>query len=396
MPLTITHVIPYMHPNAGGPPVVVDRLCRRLSERGWTIRVVTTDSMADASDTRWQDPYRDRYHLDVHTTERLRGFAYSPSLRNALTIAARQSDLVHLHTLWTYPTFVAAQVCRKQEAPFVVMPHGMLDPNSLGRKRFRKWLYGRLFEWPNIRAARAMIYTHPEEQRLAEEAVNGLPMGSIVPLGADEPPSQARDLQAEHFYEKYPQLKGRDIVLFFGRLHPKKGLDLLIPGFAEIVRAKPNARLLLVGPGDEAYLRSVHHLIARLGLQDSVTCTGSLSGDDKWNALAASTVFALPSYQENFALTVVEAMRIGLPVVLSRRVNIWEDVTRAGAGLDCELSPSSVASQILRYLNDRSLREASGFQGQQLVACTFNWERCTDAMEAAYRRILKKSVPTHS
>jgi glycosyltransferase involved in cell wall biosynthesis len=123
-------------------------------------------------------------------------------------------------------------------------------------------LYGHFIEWPNISAARSVIYTHSEEQQLAEKVVDRLPIGSIVPLGADESPTASRESQATRFLEKYPQLEGKAVVLFLGRLHPKKGLDLLIPGFAAVVRAEPSARLLLVGPGDATYLQSLRRLRA--------------------------------------------------------------------------------------------------------------------------------------
>jgi glycosyltransferase involved in cell wall biosynthesis len=123
-------------------------------------------------------------------------------------------------------------------------------------------------------------------------------------------------------------------------------------------------------------------------LTDRVVFTGPLAAEAKWQALAASTVFALPSYQENFALTVVEALRIGVPVVLSRRVNIWEDVTKAGAGIACDLNVASVASAILQYLHAPGMRAVSAAQGQQLVAQRFNWDRSAEAMEIVYQQLL--------
>jgi glycosyltransferase involved in cell wall biosynthesis len=386
--VNITHVIPYMHPHAGGPPVVVDRVCQKLAQRGWNVRVITTDSMADTDDETWQARYRESYPMEVHRTGKFRGFAYSSTLAAAIEKAARESDLVHLHTLWTYPTYAAARICRSLGVPFVVMPHGMADPHSLARGWLKKKIYGWLFEWPKIRAAQAMIYTHAEERRLAEQAVSGLPAGHIVPLGADDPPNVPREVLAREFFAKNPDLQGRNIVIFLGRLHPKKGLDLLIPGFAGTARTDANARLLLVGPSDEAYLTLLRGLIARHSIADRVVFTGPMTSDAKWQALAASTVFALPSYQENFALTVVEALRMGVPVVVSRRVNICEDVTNAGAGLACDLAPSSVAECISRYLQDEDRRTASGACGQQLVAERFNWDRCVESLESVYRRIL--------
>lgn len=386
--MRITHVIPYMHPHAGGPPVVVDRMCQGLATRGWDVRVITTDSMATGGDPGWQARYAEHYSIDVHETNRLRGYAYSSTLPPALQVAARDSDLFHLHTLWTFPTYVAAKICRQLGTPFVVMPHGMADPNSLSRNWLRKKIYGYLWEWRNLRSARGMIYTHAEERRLAEKSVSGLPEGHIVPLGADEPPDLGRAELAERFLRARPELRGKQLVIFLGRLHPKKGLDLLIPAFAQVVQAEPNAHLLLVGPGDEPYVQSLQVMAQSSRVAPHVTFVGPLASEAKWGALAASSVFALSSYQENFALTVVEALRSGVPVVLSQRVNIWEDVTQCGAGIACDLTVASVANAIITYLRDPNKRAASAESGRQLVAERFNWNRSVDAIENVYRQIL--------
>src|SRR5262249_32164051 len=143
------------------------------------------------------------------------------------------SRLVHLHTLWTYPTWAAVRACRRHNVPYVVMPHGMIDPNSLARKQLKKYLYGNLIEWRNLRGAHAMLYTHEEEQRLAESTVRGLPRGYVASLGCDDPPEADRGHLAEEFLSKRAELRGKRIVLFLGRLHPKKGLDLLLGAFAK-------------------------------------------------------------------------------------------------------------------------------------------------------------------
>jgi glycosyltransferase involved in cell wall biosynthesis len=382
----ITHVIPYMHPHAGGPPVVVDRLCRGLAGRGWDVRVLTTDCAAPRGDTDWASAYAG-YPLEVVPASWPRGYGYGPSVGAAARAAVARSRLVHLHTLWTYPTMAAARACRRLGVPYVVMPHGMIDPNSLGRKRLKKWLYGRLWEWPNLRAAAAMAYTHPEEQGLARGAVGGLPPGHILPLGADEPPAPPGEL-AEAFFRSRPGLRGRRLVVFLGRLHPKKGLDLLIPAFAEVARRVPHAHLLLVGPADAGYEARLRGLVAAHGLGPAVTFTGPLAGRAKWEALAAGEVFALPSYQENFALTVAEALRCGVPVVLSRRVNIWRDVTGAGAGLACDLEPPGVAAALVAYLEDAGRRAAAGARGRALAAERYGWDRCVEAAEGLYHELL--------
>src|SRR5262245_17795650 len=152
----VLHVVPYMHPRAGGPPVVVDRLCARLAQRGWTSRVATTDTFAPKGDASWTDGYRAAYSLEVYPS-RGGSYSYSRTLSATMGELVSQSRLVHLHTLWTHPTWSAIRACRNAGVPYVVMPHGMLDPHSLKRKWLKKQLYGRFVEWPNLRHARAVV-----------------------------------------------------------------------------------------------------------------------------------------------------------------------------------------------------------------------------------------------
>ena len=132
-------------------------------------------------------------------------------------------------------------------------------------------------------------------------------------------------------------------------------------------------------------------MVGHEGLRDRVTFTGALNGRTKWEAMAAATMLVLPSYQENFALVVAEGMRIGLPIVLSRRVNIWSDVVEAGAGLPCELAADSVAETICRLLADPEMAQRIGRCGRQLAEQKFTWDRTATAIEAVYLKVLASS-----
>ncbi len=368
--------------------MVVDRLCRRLADRGWSSRVVSTDTFADPADRTWLEAYAGQYPLDVFPSRGPGSYSYSRALAKHIDCLVAGCRLVHLHTVWTYPTWAAMKACRRQGVPYVVMPHGMLDPHSLERKWLKKQLYGRLIEWPNLRRAKAMIYTHDAERQLAESSIAGLPAGYVVPLGSDEPPQAARGALTEEFLAAHPHLRGRALVTFLSRLHPKKGLDLLIPAFAELAINRPSAHLVLVGPGDENYIQHLRQLVAKFSLADRVTFTGPLEGRAKWAALAAATVFVLPSFQENFAIVVVEALRMGVPVVLSRRVNIWDDVVTAGGGVPCDLEPTSIAAAIDSLVVDPVRANDMGAKGQRLVRQQFNWDRGADALSQLYRDLL--------
>lgn len=392
--MKITHVVPYMHPNAGGPPVVVDRLCRQLAARGHNVRVITTDALAEG-DRGWERNYADAgYQLDIHHASGKGAFAYSRSLADGIRAAAVESDLVHLHTVWTYPTLRAAWVCRKLGVPYVVMPHGMLDPNSVRRKRVKKWLYAKFVEGPNLRRAAGLVYTHAEEERLARQTVVGLPRGWIVPLAADEPPDVERRVLAEEFFAQHSDLAGRKVILFLGRLHPKKGLDLLIPAFAELSRRESDVQLVLVGPGDANYVAGLQAEAAKRGIAERVAFLGPLAGRVKWAAYAAATVFALPSYQENFAITVVEAMSVGTPVLLSPHVNIYQEVKEADAGIISSLDMSEIADNLAKIVGNAEYANWLGCNGRSLVQRTYNWNRTADAAEFAYRCALTINPPT--
>jgi glycosyltransferase involved in cell wall biosynthesis len=383
--MRIVHIIPYMHPAAGGPPVVVDRLSCELAARGHDLRVLTTD-LFSGSDSEWTNSPDRPYEMSVFPTVAGNGYGFSPRLWKAIRRAVQDCDIVHVHTLWTFASLAAERACVRARTPFLVMPHGMLDPYSMRRGWVKKQGYGRLLEWPLLRKARGICYTHPEEQRLASLTCRELPFGHIVELGAEPAPATPRaELRAE-FVARYPILTGKTVVLFLGRLHPKKGLDLLIPAFEIVHRERPEAHLLLVGPGPTDYVESIGAEIAKRGLERQITLTGPLYGRDKWAAQAASDLFVLPSYQENFAISVVEALRSGLPVVLSRRVNLWNDIVEAGAGRECELDVQGLAATLARCLEDADWRRSAAQAGEALLERRFNWEATAERLESIYEK----------
>lgn len=389
--MKITHVIPYMHPNAGGPPIVVDRFCRELQGRGVDVNVLTTDALAETDNSSWQQQFDHLQNLHVLPSWGNGPFAFSARLAKLLRQLAAESDLVQIHTLWTYPGFMAARICRQLKTPYLVMPHGMLDPHSVSRKSSKKKLIGRLVQWPQLRRSAGMIYTHDEERQLAESTCDGLPPGFIVPLGADTPPSISVEELRGKFFARFPELAKKQLVLFLSRLHSKKGLDLLIPAFQRVVTKHPQAQLVLVGPGEPDYIKELQALAAKAGVANHMTMTGPLYDEDKWGAMAASALFALPSYQENFALVVVDALQLGLPAVLSRRVNIWDNVVSAGAAVDCELNPESIANAICFVLENETFRQEAALAGPRLVQEQFTWQKAADEMLRAYESVLTRT-----
>ena len=161
----------------------------------------------------------------------------------------------------------------------------------------------------------------------------------------------------------------------------------MIPAFDRVSRRRPKAHLLVVGPGEPAYVESIRQEVARRGLDARVTFTGVLYGRDKWAAMATSDLFVLPSYQENFALAAVDAIRGGLPVLLSRRVNLWSDVVRAGAGTVCDTDVESLAQSLDDCLGDMNWRREAAEAGRALMSKRFNWTTTAAQLEEVYQAV---------
>ena len=386
--MKILHLIPYMHPSAGGPPVVVDRWCVELIRKGIDAGVVTTDAYSDGKPNDWIEQYRSRYPIEVCKKVGPAGFGFSRALKSTFLDKLATTDLVHVHNIWGYTNLLAAGICPKLSVPFVVSTHGMLDPNSFGRKKIKKAIYGKVMEWPALRKAQAIFVTHSEEDRLARETCSDLPEAQVVSLGTEDPPSISREKLKFDFHSKFPLCKNQRLVLFLGRIHPKKGIDLLVRAMLTVRARHPETTLVLAGPGEPEYLKAVRRQCRESGIGSGVVFTGMLEGNDKWAALAAADVFALPSYQENFAIALVEALRMGVPAVVSQRINIWKDLIDGNAAVECELTSSSVAEKInfLLYENDKAAR--IGENAAKLAAAKYTWKQSGEALIAAYDRVL--------
>lgn len=367
---------------------MVNQWCIELVRRGWRSEVLTTDAYADSPDTAWIDAYRANYPIDVLPLLGPKGFGYSPTFKKTLQKSLTNFDLVHVHNLWSYCNQLAAHVCVQRKVPFLVSTHGMLDPHSMERKPLKKDLYGRFLEWPALRKASGIVFTHMEEERLARQTCAALPQGFIVPLGTEDPPAKSRKELASVFLTNRPELSDGPRVLFLSRLHSKKGLDLLLPAFRNVLKCRADAKLVLVGPGEPDYLRQLHETIRNLDIADRVLVTGSMIGESKWEALAAGDVYVLPSYQENFAIALVEALRVGTPVVCSQRVNIWLDLKNAGAATICKLTVESVADSILEILNNCQRASDQGARGVKFAAENYTWQGSVDRLMEVYHEVV--------
>jgi glycosyltransferase involved in cell wall biosynthesis len=240
--------------------------------------------------------------------------------------------------VWSFPGLALHFAARRAGTPYGIFPHGALDP-WFNRKYPLKYIK-KLLYWPVQHAilhhARVVFFTSETERDLAKTSFRPSNWNSVViPYGITEPEGgrEGPAGQIEEFYGKLPELQGRRYLLFLGRIHEKKGCDLLIEAFAKVAGAAPDVDLVIAGPDQVGMQAKLKGMAGQLGVADRVHWPGMIGGDVKWGGLRACDAFILPSHQENFGISVVEALAAGRPVLISHQVNIWREIESDGAGL---------------------------------------------------------------
>ncbi len=396
--MRVLHVLASLSPRLGGPANVLG-LARAVARQGCDVSIFATDIDEWGRLWPWQRPRRlsmptDRPIMDQGVSVRYfpvcwpSRYACSWKLSAALRNEIATFDLVHIHSLYLFHGFAAAHHCRKNGIPYVIRPHGSLDRFHRGRHRWRKAIYSRLFELRNIAGAAALHYTSVAEAEHARAAGITVP-GFVVSLGIDA--AEYAELPARGIFRAaHPELNGRRLVVFLGRITPKKGLDLLIPAVGRLSTFVPDLHLVLAGQDDEGYLPRVKQLIERHDLVDRVTWVGFVSGVEKRCLLRDADVWALPSYDENFAVAAVEAMASGAPVLISDRVGIHRVVSEREAGLVVEATVEAVAEGLERILTDGSLRQRLAANARALAFSEFTWDAAATHLIQEYRAILAR------
>lgn len=291
------------------------------------------------------------------------------------------ADVVHLHGSWDPLLLALARSARSLGVPYVVCPHGTLAPRFLAQRRLKKWLAMRLGVRRMLDGA-AFLHVLNERER-DDVALLGLAAQSrIVANGIDLGECGSRPARGP--FRSRLALGEAPMVLFLSRLHPGKGLDLLVPAFKSVLGRFPDARLVIAGP-DYGAKDHVMGLIRDLGVGGSVHLVGPLFGQDKWQALADADAFVLPSRYEGFSVAVLEAMACGLPTVMTTTCH-FPEAARAGAALETECSPEDLADAISQLLSDPDAARKMGQRAAQLVVDRYTWRTVAERLESFYAR----------
>jgi glycosyltransferase involved in cell wall biosynthesis len=369
--LRILHVVPTYLPATryGGPIWSIHGLCKAQVQAGATVHVVTTsvDGPQDSKVEHGVAVNMDGVLIHYFRSRWLRRLYFSWSLRNFLKSQIQQYDIVHLHSIFLYPTNIAARMAKRFGVPYVLAPRGMLVRELISRKSAfvkRSWL--RLVERFTLRHAAAIHVTSDLELYQARELGAQLNAPKVLPNGVFE--LSPEPLVASKKVAGW--LEGADYFIFLGRLNWSKGLDVLLGAFAA---ARTSMRLLIVGGDHEGYGEKLRDLCAQLAVKDSVIFTGEIHGDDKWILLQHARALVLPSISENFGNVALEAMVVGRPVVLSEGVGLADIVFQEQCGLLYSGAEEGLAKVLRKLAYEPSVADELGQRASRVARAHYSW-----------------------
>jgi glycosyltransferase involved in cell wall biosynthesis len=391
--MKVLHVIPSIGPLRGGPSFVIRTMSEGLAAQGCEIDVVTTDDNGPEQrlPVPLGRPVRENHVTYWYFRRQMRFYTVSWPLSHWLGKHVADYDVVHIHALFSFAVASAAYWARHYRVPYVVRPLGTL--NRWGMENRRPWLKQatlRLIDGRVLSNAAAVHFTSEEEREESDMAASAT-RPVIIPNPVDFQFDRA-GLPAGWLSSHYPAIAGRKIILFLSRLHPKKGIDLLLSSFARVRAQVPDIALVLAGVGEERFVKQLHRQAHELGIEPDVAWVGFLEGDAKKAVMAEADIFVLPSYSENFGLAVVEAMAAGLPVIVSDRVGIHREISATDAGLVVPCEEYSLTNAILQVLGNEGLRLRLARSGIALTK-TFSVAAVTDQLVSLYRDIISSNEP---
>jgi glycosyltransferase involved in cell wall biosynthesis len=321
-------------------------------------------------------------------------WATSWAMARALSSAIKRFDIVHIHSIYLFSTTATALYCWRARVPYLIAPHGMLDPLRRNRRRLGKVLYHALLERRNLDRAGAIHYTCEGEKRAAA-SMNLRAPSTVIPLGITL--LQYKDLPSRGaFRVVHPNIGDKKIVLFLGRICFQKGLDLLATAFAELVQTRNDLHLVIAGPDSEDYGSTVRRLLDEKGGLTHTTFPGLLVGQEKLAALRDADLWVLPSRTDSFPIGAVEAMACGLPLVVTDRVHLWPEIQDAGAGLVVAPEIKELREAISSLVDDEGLRARLGQNARRLAVERFDWDRVVPQLLEVYRRVVSGGLDLHT
>ena len=388
--MKILHVIPSVALVRGGPSAAVIDMVRSLRNIGIDAEIVTTNDNGNALlDVPLNDLHKyqevpvrffARFSPNLHP---MREFAFSASLTTWLWQHLRDYDLVHIHAIFSYPSTVAMAIARFHNVPYIIRPLGQLCEWSLQQSKLKKEIYLKLVEKANLKGAKALHVTSDQERTELELLYWDLP-SFILPHGLVLPVKISNAREQLHQILNIPL--DIPIILFLSRLHPKKGLDYLIPALSKL--HNQNFAFVLAGSGDPEYEAELDLLVQENNLSDRTHKLGFVGGEKKDICLQGADLYALTSHSENFGIAVLEALASGTPALVTTGVALSDLVKEQNLGWVVELEIEAIVSSIQEFLDNPDMAKQKGDRAAQYVAEHYTWEKIALNLKSIYENIL--------
>jgi glycosyltransferase involved in cell wall biosynthesis len=399
-PLSVLYALPAYKPayHAGGPILSVAALAEGLLARGHRVVVYTTNSnlnedldvptnrkvMVDGVEVwyfRRTEPVK-RLLPFVRYVAQSSGYAYSRELREAVEQRIHEFDLAHLHMPFVYPTFAVGRAAIRAQKPLFYHQRGNYDPERLRFRHAKKILYIALVERPMMRKAKTLIAL-TEAERISYRALRVKTDCVVIPNGIDTNAYRRRPMG--EFSQRFGIDGDRIIVLYLARLHPFKGVDLLLESFMRVAHQFPKATLVIAGQDEWGMETSIRQKAHVGGLDRRVLVIGPVSGSLKIDLLARANVFCLPSLAEGFSMATLEALASGTPVLISPGCH-FPEVETHGAGWVIGRTADLWARKLSEVFRDPEMLTRMGEPAVDLVRRRYSWPKIIEQMEHAYTR----------
>lgn len=382
MGLNVLHLAATLSPDHGGPSKAVPAMCAAIRDSGHRAEIVTTtwkgrmeSSVACAGDG---PP------ITYHEVSWPQSYGTSWSLAADVRSRISEFDVVHVHQVYFFHGLIARLNCTREGIPVVISPHGVFDPFHRNVRPLKKAIYTRFVERRNIAQASAFHYASLAERDHAADA--GMPdRAFVIPLAVELAPT----CDVGPLLRLHPNLAGKTLITFLGRITAKKRLDLVVDAFSKVAAANSQVHLVIAGPDREGMGASVRAQIESLGIGAQASYVGVVTGEVRDALLAGSRMMVLPSESESFGLSVVEALAAGVPVIVSEGVAVHNEVAAGKAGLVVDRDSEMLADAIRSLISEDTHRWMSA-NARSLVSSNFGMQQMADGLEDMYRTVIEE------
>ncbi len=388
--MKVLHVIPSIAPVHGGASRAILEMAKALQERGVKAEIVTTnDNGPDLLDVPLQKRieyeqvpvwFFPRFSPPISS---VRTFCFSSQLTTWLWRHIAEYDILHVYGIYSYVSTLAMAIARIKHIPYIIRPQGQLGEWALRQRTFKKQIYIGLIQRANLNCSRYVHFTSEQEQHETSK-LNFNSASFVLRNGLFTPPPIPEARYKLRQLLKVPQ--DEPVILFLSRLHPKKGLDYLIPALGKV--ANRRFTFVVAGSGPPEYEDTIDALLVSAGIRDRTYRTGFVSGERKDLLLQGADLFALTSHSENFGIAVLEAMAAGKPVLATSGVALASVVKQYQLGYVAELDVEAIAQFVQDFLNCPQQAKEMGDRARKLIAEQYTWERIATKMVEIYTDII--------